>query len=354
MTPRQAIIALVFLLPMAAGAATYLVDPAGGGDFLELPAAFMYAGSQDTVRLAPGTHVVGSGHVGWPITLGPYSPWVVGSESRGASVLQGDGTTAAFYLPEDQVGAKMRFRGITFHGIGELFDKESPSTDLHALLLFIDNTVEECGGWVALDASECQNSGSLISGCTIRNNSGCGITVYHFFGTVEFNEVCHNGGTGIGGNCCEDPLIRFNHVHHNDGHGIRTTWRQKVEDNIIEYNTGAGISIYDGGTYLRNVIRGNQVGIRHWGVLGQIHENDIYGNEEYNIEFSEGYSFNKDLTMNWWGTTDPDEIAAGIWDCEDDPSVGICAVFDPWCTSPGCSGTAAEATSWGAIKWMFR
>ena len=62
-----------------------------------------------------------------------------------------------------------------------------------------------------------------------------------------------------------------------------------------------------------------------------------------------------DATTTWWGTTDPEEIAASIWDCVDDPAnIAGCVVFDPWSEEPGCGYSAAESASWGSIKAMYR
>ena len=56
---------------------------------------------------------------------------------------------------------------------------------------------------------------------------------------------------------------------------------------------------------------------------------------------------------NWWGTTDPNEIAEMIWDCRDDPATR-CVDFEPWCAAPGCEPVPVESESWGAIKAMYR
>jgi hypothetical protein len=85
------------------------------------------------------------------------------------------------------------------------------------------------------------------------------------------------------------------------------------------------------------------------------HYNQVYGNEPYNVECSPWTSGTEfDATMNWWGTTDPQEIAAGIFDCNDDPEVPTCVLFDPWCTDPDCGVTAVTPTTWGAIKSLYR
>ena len=61
-----------------------------------------------------------------------------------------------------------------------------------------------------------------------------------------------------------------------------------------------------------------------------------------------------DAVLNWWGTTDRTEIEESIHDCHDSVWTGVCFVFEPWCTAPGCDATPARPTSWGAIKAMYR
>ncbi len=47
------------------------------------------------------------------------------------------------------------------------------------------------------------------------------------------------------------------------------------------------------------------------------------------------------------------EIAAGIYDCGDNPGTA-CVNFEPFCVAPGCQPVAVEAKSWGMIKAMYR
>ena len=336
-------------------ATTYVVDPSGGGDFETLPSAMWYVNWPDTVELVPGTYAVTSGVPGWPIGLDDTSPCVVGRDGADHTTLLGDGVTVAFLVPYEVFNARMDFEGITFRDLGELFGRGGPyGGEGGGSMRLVDSVVENCGSNRAVDAQWCLSESGLISGCRIVGNPGRGIFTYHYFGAIEECEIAHNGGTGIGGLCCEEPLIRQNHIHHNAYYGVSAIWMYTVEYNLIESNGTGGLSIYDGGSHSHNVIRWNPIGIEHWGVLGSIHENDIYDNEQYNVRYTETYASDRDLTMNWWGTTDPDEIAAGIWDCNDDPNVGLCVVFDPWCWSPGCTGTTVQPTTWGGIKALYR
>ncbi|MFH2051192.1 MAG: right-handed parallel beta-helix repeat-containing protein, partial [bacterium] len=57
-----------------------------------------------------------------------------------------------------------------------------------------------------------------------------------------------------------------------------------------------------------------------------------------------------DFTGNYWGTTDPDSIAAMINDQNDDPALQCIVQFEPFADGP----VSAEKKSMGSFKSMFR
>jgi hypothetical protein len=57
-----------------------------------------------------------------------------------------------------------------------------------------------------------------------------------------------------------------------------------------------------------------------------------------------------DLTGNYWGTDDPAQIAAWIWDGNDDPSIHGFVDFEPFTDGP----IPTEESSWGAVKDLYR
>ncbi len=61
--------------------------------------------------------------------------------------------------------------------------------------------------------------------------------------------------------------------------------------------------------------------------------NNIAGNREYNYRLGERFRYDIDLANNWWGSARPEEIAKGIFDRYDDPSLGR-VVFRPFLTRP--------------------
>jgi hypothetical protein len=352
---RMLLPCLVLLAACPVAARIITVDPRAGGDYLTLPQAWGPAGAADTVLMVAGTHLVGHGMPGWPLTLNSDSPTVMGPEAPGEAVLLGDGTTVAFVIPANTHNARMYFSRLTFRSLGELF-KRAGSVEDGGTLKFTDNVVETCGSSYyvyALDASSC-GSTAVIARNIIRNNPGMAIELFHNSGQVCDNEICYNLA-GMGGVCCETPKIERNHVHHNTGGGIGTSFSYTVRDNLIEYN-GYGLSIGSGGSFTGNVVRYNTIGVKAGETYAYFHHNDIYGNTAYNVQvrWSGGGTVTWNCTMNWWGTTDPAAIAGSIWDRNDDPGLLVSVNFEPWCEAPGCEVTHAEQSSWGSIKALFR
>ncbi|MCK4410593.1 MAG: right-handed parallel beta-helix repeat-containing protein [Candidatus Eisenbacteria sp.] len=349
-TGALAVALFLVLFASVASGWTVVVDPEGGGDFDNIPEASWYAGVDDTVLVMPGTYAIEPGYpLGWPINLHPNSPAFVSAGGADVTALEGDGTCCAFRVPSGEFQARTTVVGFTIRNTPKPIDKEYESG---GLLHFTDNIIEDNG--YGLDAT--WGGHGLIARNIIRNNDGDGINMYHFFGVIEENEVCYNV-SGIRGHCCEDPTIQHNHVHHNTYGGIGGGFYCYAYYNLVEYN-GTGLSSGSGCRFEHNIVRGNAVGVALSDYpLGEMHFNDIYDNTEFAVRLygygeSDGRGF--DATENWWGTTDPDEIADMIWDCHDDPTIPVCVVYDPWCSAPGCEPVPVEAASWGAIKAMYR
>jgi hypothetical protein len=264
----------------------------------------------------------------------------------------------AFYLSEFTYDAHIHFERITFRGLAEIIGRVDPISGASGALHFTDNIVEDCGigpSYPALRTTECWG---IIARNTFRNNNGPAIVNYHTSAAIEDNDIYGNDD-GIKDSCCTSPPMRGNHIHDNLGTGIQTGYYEggAIEYNVIERNGGTGLALGSHFTVQHNVIRENARGVASGGIAGssaEIHQNDIYDNAEFNLGAYSEYERTQDCTMNWWGSVDPLVIAEGIYDCYDNPESQVCVVFEPFCTSPGCTPTPVEPSSWGSIKALYR
>ena len=355
--------ALLAALPAAVCAGVIVVDPAGGGDFDNIPEAVFHGTADDTVLVLPGFYEVEAGiPYPWPILLDADSPLLVSQGGAAVTVLEGDGTLPAFGVTGGVMDARMFVRGFTFRSVERTVARHIYSYP-GGPVRFTDNVVENLPGYYAA-----LNAGSGPDGLIARNvftgpgDKGIEVGV-GFEGVIESNEVSGYSLFGIVG-AGAGVVVRDNHIHDNVGAacGIAAYGPLTAYDNLIENNGYAGFML-EGTAYLENnVIRGNGVGVTWPGALvgtvgGYVRMNDIYDNG-YNISVPElMYELDFDATTNWWGTNDPEEIADGIWDCHDPMAGFCCIVFEPWCTEPipGCTPVGiAETTSWGIIKALHR
>jgi hypothetical protein len=350
---------LVVLSPLSVPARILTVDCNGGADYTDLREGMMYASMGDTLMVAPCVYPIlpaSPPSSGWPLELPfPAVLTMIGTDGAAATVLEGDGSTSVFRITGGSEGSVFRIQGFTFRNLSMPLEREFGVT---ISLYFTDNVVEDCGA--GLDASSIGPRGgaSVIARNIIRNNGGpWGLSVYHNSGLIEGNEICYNRD-GIDGGCCEEPTIRGNHIHHNSAIGISPAFVLRADYNIIEDNGELGLYLPAGQVVMRhNIIRRNPIGALGYNLLvySTFSCNEIYDNTLYNIrsDCDSGPPWTFDATMNWWGTTDPDEIAASIYDCHDDPAIRCCVEFDPWCMEPGCDTTPVRASSWSAIKALF-
>lgn len=311
----------------------------------------------DTIRMLPGTYVVGEPAGWWPLLLRSQSPSLVGVGGPEGVILLGTGVEQAFYLEEYTVDAHIHFEQLTFSGLAEIIAREDALSSAHGELHFTDNIVEDCGTGPSCPGFKTTACWGIIARNIFRNNHGPAIVNYHTSAVIEDNDIYGNGD-GINDWCCTSPPIRGNHVHDNSGIGIDTGYYEGgvIEYNLVERNGVAGITVGSHFTVQHNVIRENARGVSSGGIAGSnaaIHHNDIYDNSEFNLAVGSNYAQTQDCTMNWWGSVDPLVIAEGILDCYDDPE-RTCVVFEPFCMSPGCGPTPVEPSSWGSIKALFR
>jgi hypothetical protein len=173
---------------------------------------------------------------------------------------------------------------------------------------------------VALATGFCLDSGSFGS---VRENVVCSVFVDGAVGAA--------GPVTIESNLIEDP-------------------GQTANDTGVSmlYGVSGDVEVID------NDISGKDVGVKL--CFGELHRNRFEGclvNVEA-VKYCSARAETFDATGNWWGTTDPSLIAAGILDCADDPEIPRCIRYEPWCLDPACTSSAASRISWGAIKALYR
>ena len=252
-------------------------------------------------------------------------------------------------------------KGMQLYGIGSA----NPATVLVQGNI-VENSVEN-GILIA------QNSNAEINGNEIRYNG----TGAQYRGAIQLSNQSAGGSN--------NPIIQNNHIHHNHKQGI-TAWdilgvnaiQPEILDNLIEYNltgiyllnasgyvadniirhnfipgdanSGAGVMVAGATSepyFERNQIYGNftgfYIGTNAQPCLGNMNiyhawaqgENQIYDNIDESSTLHSVYTYsytNPGLTIyaenNSWGTNDPAEIALGINDQNDNPSLPL-VDFDP-------------------------
>jgi parallel beta-helix repeat protein len=121
--------------------------------------------------------------------------------------------------------------------------------------------------------------------------------------TILYNRITENGGGVL---CSKDAraTVSRNEIDHNKFFGI---YGKKGSQVIVRYNS----------------VFGNGKGVILWATDGfRIRENNVYGNEDYNVSLLEGQIWDVDARCNWWGTTEEERIKEFIWDKDQDETLG--------------------------------
>lgn len=334
-----AILMLVCAVPSAA--ITILVDGDGTGDFLTITEGMEAASYGDTVAVMPGVY----SDIIWVDMHDPMSidatavvmkdgVTLLSTDGPDSTTIEAWGMQAAVFF--DGCGPESVIRGFTIENSGEGYGLRT-SILCYASSPLIDSNV--MAGW--FDGVCCKQ---LSSPSIINNIIGDG-------------PVAFAGGSG--GTVANNRIEGYISVSTN------TALPLDIDSNVIGVERGQGdrareslgIGVGSGGpgevTIRDNSIRGKDIGA--WLCRGTLIHNRFGGNA-VNVEVYWNCAPWEDINAesNWWGTTDPEEIEAKIVDCNDDPALESCVDFVPWCLDEECTQTAAAASSWSAVKALFR
>ncbi|MBI5191801.1 MAG: right-handed parallel beta-helix repeat-containing protein [Nitrospirae bacterium] len=134
-----------------------------------------------------------------------------------------------------------------------------------------------------------------------------------------------------------------NNIFRNNFEGVRfSTTDVMIANNYFTGNT-YGIRYESRGsktTVTKNLFKGNEYAffpVQKCSSTVRIFGNDILDCERYYVNMGYNQREELDYTNNWWGTTDPGEIASGMFDAGKDETLGR-VVFEPFLAGPvpGC------------------
>lgn len=188
---------------------------------------------------------------------------------------------------------------------------------------------------------------NLISHNSVGSYNGGGILFDSADGLIADNVIADNsietgggGGVAIGGASRPRVILRDNIIVRNSATthgGVGTDGFTTIVGNLIAWNTadscGGLVYWYPQGsgspsdipvvcnTIVENTGSTDVANGVCTEVLSPFHQNAIYGNSGY--QFASETSSDLDATQNYWGTVDPAQIAAGIYDHTDNPALGV-------------------------------
>lgn len=197
-------------------------------------------------------------------------------------------------------------------------------------------TIESCFGNAILLRGE---SKALIERCTLQDNRLYGVrSMDGALPTVMNSTIKNNSAGGILLQQRWDGVVSGNTILGNGGNGVQvdTRCRGRFEDNLIQDNGGAGLNFR---LACEPSITGNRfVGNKDTGLLfvsdslpKVLRNNQFAGNEQSALRNESSSAVN--AADNWWGSTDPQEIAEMIHDQSDDANWGE-VIFEPFLTTP--------------------
>lgn len=373
-TMKYLLMGLLFVMCGAstAGAMTWRVEQDGSGDFERIQSAVDASASGDTILIGPGFY---NDFGDLPSKIGDKTWYTVASwnETKDLTFI-GEDVESVVIGNESYSAGGDGFGGLANMGDGDLRCENITFRYLRAgIWSYWDMTVVSCrfeqNYWsvisqdqISCEIRECsfaedqyqgrgiffQNANEVfVADCELTNSG-------FYFGGVIWSSIV---GTRIsnGGNQFVHSNGEFvNNECTGSGVEITTASQVSVSDNIF---VGGVHNLYIGDPNTEAELYGNILSDSEYTavfcdyvsrVFGQ--GNHIFkGTGDY-IIYTRGYSSSQiGLRNNYWGTTDPDQLAEWIWDGNDQSGYPI-VDYLPFSDTP----LPTEPQSWGSIKAMYR
>jgi hypothetical protein len=394
---NQLLASAILALALPAGAATWHVEQDGSGDFTTIQAAVDAAADGDVIAIGPGHYSDSMTHHG---TYGDWEVCVLLDGSKSLSFV-GAGSGATTVGPESPQVEDYTV-GFGLLGTGEAYSVsldeleivnlsqgvQASGSHVQVTNCHFDNCYEGLYIWThsngVLSVTDCTFQGGAFIGVPTAIRSGAQ------WSAIERVEIS-DWGTGIHvlNNAAADALIsdciidgsEFGRVGISISNGPSATVRNCVirnqhnyglalggagavvfRDNLLDNCGYAGVDL--GGcasfTMLDNIIQASgscfyiAITCDAQRIRGNHFLRDV-ANDGYYVKTPDIFPwgpFYEDFALNFWGTTDVDEISQWILDGYDDPDdpEGIYVVFEPLADGP----VRVESRSWSEVKDLFR
>lgn len=363
----------------AAGARTWRVEQDGSGDWFSIQAGVEAAADGDTILIGPGHYS--------DLHPAPVSDAVAYWNDAKGLVFIGEDVDEVIVGPEEFVpssegtygfnyagGSNQHFDGITLVNLDFAISSTGSG-------IWVTNckTYECIGGAIVNDAQEgvisnCVFSltefNSLATGVGLRGTQNIVIDNCEFYNmevylegtptsTIRYCLFEHTNWTaavvyfGAGG------VFEFNesnsYVFAADGGSVSVFDNVFLQGPMTEYclwvsgrfpTVEVSGNIFEGGSY-------STIYLTSYASISGSGNHILRGTSEYSVVlrgYSGAYSSTVDLRNNYWGASDPDSIAAMIYDGNDDPEIQQTVQFEPFSSVP----LPSEKPSLGGFKAMFR
>jgi hypothetical protein len=375
---------LVIALVATARATTWQVARDGSGDFTVIQDAVDVASSGDTIEIGPGRYdefqtIWEGGMAYWDlfVYVDNKSLTFIGS-GAGETIIGLEDPEGnehdAYGIAAINGALNLRVEGITFEHINWVG-------------IYLEEGHLEVEGCEFLDSQwgiyALASGGGEISYCHFaRLDFGDGVTFYNPTHDVTVHDCTfEDTWTGVGSywpettgiqiyNCDFDGgrvAVHFadqasGTVHdctiaNVDGYGFTCSNCRDVEfyDNFIDEpnGTGVGLSRAFGLNFHDNIVASEERCVFVAAVgEAEFHNNHILrGEGAWYVETTEYFpwTYHLDMTNNYWGTTDLDEIAEWIWDGYDQDDVEIYIDYEPIADQP----VGTEQRSWSDVKALY-
>ncbi len=375
---RTALILFLVLLPFGgAEGRTWLVEKDGTGDFTIIQDALDAASDGDTILIGPGRfdeyrlyHYPG-GDWNCFMNIDNSDLTIIGSgvqetivgpdvEMWGEEYLNGGLMQVYHYsgvLTVEGIQFENTWTGVYIAAnFGISFRNLQTEHTKYGMFIFGHGSISDCNlndfANIGLDV-HAPAENLVVENCDITGRRGLSLQNIDNIVLNNCRLDCYTGGTvewctgGIYNSVIEAEISGLSHFG---------SFEFTIRGNSL---TGGIQSLYLGDSPENVIVEDNLInGGDYYALLlesysPRIKNNDILRGNGYAVSldvYNQAESINVDLTDNYWGTTDPEEIAAGIFDGHDDSDINAFVLFDPF--APGSVPT--ERLTFDGLKALFR